>query len=480
VLFNSPTYVIFLPVVVALYWGLPTLYRPTLLVAASYYFYATWNPPFLLLIFLLTLVNYAIGRVQGNCQPRRRSLLVLSVAVNVLALGIFKYLGWLDQSASSAAALLGLNWPVPLIHLALPIGLSFFTFEFLHYQIDLYRGSDPIKDPIRYALFPAFFPTQIAGPIKRYEDFDEQVRKGPHFDPRVFLEGIELIVLGMFKKVAIADNVGRLSMMVFSDPSHAGVVDAWAGSLAFYCELYFDFSGYTDIARGSAQLFGYRIPLNFRSPFTATSFQDFWQRWHMSLTFWLRDYVYYPLGNSRLLKVLRPRARAMTAIVVTLLVCGVWHGAGWNFVGMGLALGFSLVIDRILTVRVWRREMPPWLRIAGGWTQTQALLLLSMVLFPNSIFGAFQIYEHMVGAGGFGLHILTPVKLLEILAIFGGTIGVQLALKRWPPRELLQDLEISAVLRPAYAFALGGMALYFAVADAALTFTPAKFIYFQF
>jgi alginate O-acetyltransferase complex protein AlgI len=479
VLFNSQAYVLFLPAVVAVYWLLPPVYRPTLLVAASYYFYASWAPPYLLLIFGLTLANYAIGRFQGNCWPRRRSLLVLAIAVNVLALGIFKYLGWLDLSASSFANLLGLHWPVPLIQLALPIGLSFFTFEFLHYQIDLYRGTEAIKDPIRFALFPAFFPTQIAGPIKRYEDFDEQVRQRPRFDPRVFLEGIELIVLGLFKKIAIADNAGRLVLLVYSDPSHASMVDAWAAALAFYCQVYFDFSGYTDIARGSAQLFGYRIPLNFRAPFLATSFQDFWQRWHMSLSFWLRDYLYYPLGRSGILSALGPRVRTMTAVVVTMLVCGVWHGAGWNFVGLGLAIGISLVFDRIMTVQVWRREMPRWLRLAGGWVQTQMLVVATFVLFPTTILVAFQVYQHMI-VGGFGLNILTPVKLIEILAIFAGTAVVQLALKRWPPRELIANFEVSAFIRPAYALSAGALALYFAVTDVVLTTGPARFIYFQF
>jgi alginate O-acetyltransferase complex protein AlgI len=478
-LFNSEPYILFLPVVVALYWLLPAVYRPIFLVAASYYFYASWSPPYLLLIFLLTIANYTIGRVQGNCKPRRRTILVLAVTVNLLALGVFKYLGWLDDSASTFAGLLGLHWPVPLVHLLLPIGLSFFTFEFLHYQIDLYRGSEAIRDPIRFALFPAFFPTQIAGPIKRYEDFDEQVRQKPRFDSRVFLEGIELIVLGLFKKVALADNVGRLAMLVYADPSHAGMIDAWAAALAFYCQVYFDFSGYTDIARGSAQLFGYRIPLNFRAPFLATTFQDFWQRWHMSLSFWLRDYLYFPLGRSRLLGHLRPRLRTMTTVVLTMLVCGVWHGAGWNFVGLGLAIGLSLVFDRIMTVNVWRREMPRQLRVAGGWVQTQMLIVATMVLFPNTITAAAEVYKQMA-VGGLGLHILTPVKLIEILAVFAGTALVQLALKRWPPRELIKNFEISTMLRPAYAFAVGGLALYFAVSDFAFSSNATRFIYFQF
>ncbi len=169
----------------------------------------------------------------------------------------------------------------------------------------------------------------------------------------------------------------------------------------------------------------------------------------------------------------------MAAVVVTMLICGVWHGAGWNFVGLGLALGFSLVIDRFMTVNLWRRSMPRWLRVAGGWAQTQALVMLSIVLFPNTISVAFQLWERMV-VGGLHLNILTPVKLAEILLIFGTTAAAQLALRRWPPRELIKDLEVSAVLRPAYAYAVAGVALYFAVADAVLKFTPQKFIYFQF
>ena len=478
-LFNSEPYMLFLPAVVALYWILPPIYRPTFLVAASYYFYASWSPPYLFLIFFLTLANYAIGRVQGNRKPRRRSLLGLAVAIDLLALGVFKYLGWLDQSADSFANLLGLNWPVPLVQLALPLGLSFFTFEFLHYQIDLYRGMDAIRDPIRFALFPAFFPTQISGPIKRYEDFDEQVRQRPGFDARVFLEGIELIVVGLFKKVVIADNIGRIAPLVFGQVASAGMPDAWVAALAVFCQVYFDFSGYTDIARGSAQLFGYRIPLNFRAPFLATSFQDFWQRWHMSLTFWLRDYVYYPLANSRLLSALRPRVRALTAVVVTLLVCGIWHGAAWHFVGFGLAIGLSFVIDRLMTLYVWRREMRAWLRIAGGWAQTEALILSSTVLFANSLSNSLQVWKHMF-LGGLGFHILTPVKVTEVLLVFGGTMAIQLLLRRWPLRERIANLEVSTVLRPAFVFSLALVAVYFAVADAAITAAPQKFIYFQF
>jgi alginate O-acetyltransferase complex protein AlgI len=478
-LFNSEPYMLFLPAVVAINWLLPAKYRPTFLVAASYYFYASWSPPYLFLIFFLTLANYAIGRLQGNCKPRRRSLLGLAVAVDLLALGIFKYLGWLDQSGSSFANLLGLHWPVPLVQLALPLGLSFFTFEFLHYQIDLYRGMDAIRDPIRFALFPAFFPTQISGPIKRYEDFDKQVRQRPAFDSRVFLEGIELVILGLFKKVVIADNIGRIAPLVFGQVGSAGMPDAWVGVLALYCQVYFDFSGYTDIARGSAQLFGYRIPLNFRAPFLATSFQNFWQRWHMSLTFWLRDYVYYPLASSRLLSALRPRVRALTAVVITMLVCGIWHGAAGHFVVFGMAIGLNFVIDRLMTLQLWRREMPAWLRSGGGWVQTQVLVLWATVLFGNNVFNSLRVWKHMI-VGGLGFHILTPVNVLEVLTVFAGTAAIQLALRRWPPRELIANLEVSAVIRPAYSFSLALVALYFAVADAAITASPQRFIYFQF
>ena len=199
----------------------------------------------------------------------------------------------------------------------------------------------------------------------------------------------------------------------------------------------------------------------------------------MSLSFWLRDYLYYPLSRARVLSRFRPSNRAIAALVVTMLVCGLWHGADWHYVGLGVALGLSLVVDRILTVNLWRREMPSWLRIGGGWAQTQTMVMIFIVLFPNSLWGAAHLWQHMI-VGGLSFHILTPAPVLEVLAIFGATAAMQLVLRRWPLRQMIANFEGSAVLRPAYAFSLSLVALYFAVANVALTVGPQRFIYFQF
>jgi alginate O-acetyltransferase complex protein AlgI len=478
VLFTTEPYLLFLPAVVAINWAIPPRLRPAFLLAASYYFYASWNPPYLLLIFVLTLANYFLGSLQGRSEPRRLSLLLAAIAVNLGALGIFKYLGWLDGGAVSLAHLLGLSGTPPLIQLVLPLGLSFFTFEFVHYQVDLYRGGEPITNPIRFALFPAFFPTQIAGPIKRYEDFDAQVGRRPRFDGPLFLEGLELIAVGMFKKVVIADNLARMAAIVFGNTAAATSGDAVLGAMAFYFQVYFDFSGYSDIARGSAQLFGYRIPINFNAPFLATSVQDVWQRWHMSLTFWLRDYVFYPLVFSRALRRLGGRTRAIAAVMITGTLCGMWHGAGSQYVLFGLLMGFDLVLDRILIIYLWRR-VPARARMVGGWVQCQVMIATTIALFAAPIPVAFSLWQHEL-FGGLGFRLLNPLEVIEIVGIFSATVAIQVAMTRWKPRELVSRLDLSSVLRPAYAMSVSAVALYFSVADAVFALNPRKFIYFQF
>ena len=477
-LFNSEPYLIFLPIVVAANWALPGRLRPAFLVAASYYFYASWNPPYLLLIFFLTVANYFLGMLQERCVPRRRSLLVASIVLDLGALGVFKYLGWLDGGVAGLAQLLGLSLSLPLVQLVLPLGLSFFTFEFIHYQVDLYRGAGAIKDPVRFALFPAFFPTQIAGPIKRYEDFDDQVREQPKFNAPLFLEGLELIALGLFKKVVIADNVARVATIVFANTAAAAAGDAWVGALAFYVQVYFDFSGYTDIARGSAQLFGYRIPFNFRAPFLAASVQDFWQRWHMSLTYWLRDYLFYPLVFSAPLRKLGRRGRLLAAVMITGTLCGMWHGAGSQFVVFGLMMGGDFVFDRLATVYVWRK-IPEKISTFGHWLQCQVLLLMTICFFAAPVPIALELWKHEI-TGGLQFRLLNSLEVVQVVGVFVVTLGVQHALMRWKPRDLLARFEVSTALRPAYVMGLSVTALYFAVADAALAFAPQKFIYFQF
>ena len=477
-LFTSEPYLLFLPIVVGLNWALPARYRPVFLVGASYYFYASWNPPYLLLIFLLTIGNYVLGLLQDRSTERRKSILVAALVLDVAALGVFKYLGWLDESTVSIARALGFNLSLPLVKLILPLGLSFFTFEFIHYQVDLYRGGRAIRDPIRFALFPAFFPTQIAGPIKRYADFDDQVRERPRFDAALFLEGLELIAIGMFKKVVLADNLARVAALVFANTAGATAGDAWIAAIAFYGRAYFDFSGYTDIARGSAQLFGYRIPLNFRAPMLATSVQDFWQRWHMSLTFWLRDYIFFPLAQTRFAKSLGGRGLLIFAVMVTGLVCGVWHGAGAQFALFGLIMGATLVFGRVMTVNVWRR-LPPTVAKVGGWIQTQGMVASFIGLFALQVPQAVSLWSRQL-AGGFGFRLLHPVEVIGVLAVIALTLAIQLALPKWKPRDLVSRFDVAIALRPAYVMSVATVALYAAVVNAAFGVATQRFIYFQF
>lgn len=471
-LFNSLTYLFFLPVVVGTTWALPARFRPAFLVAASYLFYADWSPPFLLLIIGMTLVNYFIGLRQGSHMPRTKAWLVVVVAFNLTTLGIFKYLGLLDSTALSFAHAIGLQPSWPVVRLILPLGLSFFTFEFIHYQVDLYRGFEPIRSPIDFALFPAFFPTQIAGPIKRFQDFEKQVRSRPSFDAGKFLEGVELIALGLFKKIVLADSLLPIADHVFSARTAAGGVDTWIGVVAFSFQIYLDFSGYTDIGRGSAQLLGYTVPINFRAPYLATSARDFWRRWHISLSSWLRDYLYIPLGGNR-----KGEWRTRFNLLATMALGGLWHGAAWHFVVWGVGHGLALGVNKDVGPRlVLERRIPTWLAVGLGWAVTQLGVLLLWVLFrAPTVSDAFAIWRHMFAPLG-GPAFLSTADRQTVIVVAGAVIGAQLILLRLKPRELLQKMPVSVVLRPAYVVTLGLVAAQFAAVNGVIH----RFIYFQF
>ena len=472
-LFNSEQYLVFLPIVFVVTWALPPRVRPAFLLAASYYFYASWNPPFLLLIGGLTLANYGIGVVQGRRKPRRKSLLVVALVIDLGALAVFKYLGFLDQTTNRLAEILGLPIGLPGVNLILPLGLSFFSFEFIHYQVDLYRGFDPILNPIRFALFPAFFPTQIAGPIKRYQDFDKQVRGMPHFDPVLCLEGAELIARGLFKKVALADSLLPYAATVFNAPTHASTLDVLGGLLAFSFQIYLDFSGYTDIGRGSAQMLGYTVPVNFDAPYLCTSIRDFWHRWHMSLSYWLRDYLYIPLGGSR-----RGPLRTYLNLMITMALGGLWHGAAWHFVVWGTGQGGALAINR-----AWQElpkpkvGLPKWLAVATGWSLTQATVLVLWSLFraPN-LTAALQLWTSAFHVS-LRRNLIDAKGLAIIVLIAAAVLGIQLVTRRFNPRALLARWAGAVVLRPAYVTALGASAF---VAAMAQNGAVHRFIYFQF
>ncbi len=359
-------------------------HRVELLLVASYIFYASWSVPYAMLVFGMALANYVFGRVVGGAGHYRLALLWTFIGFNIAVLGLFKYV---DFALSTV-------WPIgrvfaltegdpPFLRLVLPLGISFFTFEFIHYLVDIYRGAVPVHGFSKFHVFAAFFPTQIAGPIKRFQEFVPALAKLDFFDRALAMDGLRLIAAGLAKKVLLADRLAPMANRGFSAAAEGaiGTSDAWVSTLAFSLQIFFDFSGYTDIARGSAQLFGFHIPRNFDGPYLAVSPSDFWRRWHISLSSWLRDYVFIPLGGSR-----RPIPAVVRNLVLTMLLGGLWHGAAWHFVAWGLVWGGAISLDHVLRGR--RRSSGGAAMTVAGWLVTQLTVLIAWVLFRADSFGS--------------------------------------------------------------------------------------------
>lgn len=489
-LFNSTEYLIFLPIVVVLFWLCPFKYRTALLLLASYVFYMTWKPVYGLLMMGLTVVNYFLGRSMSNLPTEgkaRKHFLAAGILLNVLALGFFKYAYFCRDSANSILSLVHIELPKIPFDIILPLGISFFVFEFIHYLVDVYKGSAPVKNFLEFALFPSFFPTQIAGPIKRYQDFCPQLKKPQKLTVEEFDNGIELLLFGLFKKVIVGDGIGSIITRLFAHPEMLTSADAWLACYAFTFQMYFDFSGYSDIARGSAQLMGFKVPMNFNLPFLSQSFTEYWKRWHISLGMWLRDYVYIPLGGSR-----AGRLNAERNLFLTMLISGLWHGAATQFVIWGALQGLGLVIHK--EWRHWAEQFSfinkisqstifkpfaIWLTfstfafgmgmfrsqtIEAAWTMTRKLMFIGP---PPPGLSAFDLTVPSVG--GSAIYTMLPLILIVL------TVG-QILADKFPGSSggLLPFSPRLRFLRPLYLAA---------IACALMTFSPdiaPQFVYFQF
>jgi alginate O-acetyltransferase complex protein AlgI len=342
-LFNSLQYLLFLPTVFLLFWVLPHKLRVPLLLVASYVFYMSWKPIYGLLIFGLTLGNFLLVPLieKAVTVKAKKWWLALVVAANLITLGIFKYAYFAVDTVKSSLTLFGINWHEPHLHILLPLGISFFVFEFIHYAVEVYRGKPLVKNFMDFALFASFFPTQIAGPIKRYQDFIPQLDIASKFKWDYVDQGMQWILMGLFKKVIIADNLALVVQAGFAHPENFSSLDLWIITYAFAFQIFFDFAGYTDIARGSAMLFGYKVPINFNLPYLAANVANFWDRWHISLSTWLRDYLFIPLGGSRCGKWTVYRN-----LFITMALGGLWHGAANHFLAWGAYQGFILIVHR--------------------------------------------------------------------------------------------------------------------------------------
>src|SRR2546423_14463397 len=347
-LFDSPAYFLFLIPVVLLYWRLNQRAQNIFLLLASYFFYGWWDWRFLALMIGSTTVDYLIAQkiAPSPADPHRRQWFIFSIVLNFTILGIFKYFDFFAGSFLGALDRLGIhNLPLPLIRIILPPGISFYTFQEVAYIVDVYKGRiEASRSFFDYGLFISLFPHLIAGPIQRPGHLLPQVQKPRTFDADRFFDGLMLIFSGLIRKCAVADYCAVLANAVFG--GQFGSSNFWLvllGTYAFTWQVYGDFSGYSDIARGSAQLLGFHFMVNFRQPFLSNRLQEFWRRWHISLSTWLRDYLYIPLGGSA-----HGQWKTSRNLFITMVLAGLWHGANWTFVIFGAIHGGVLAIERYL------------------------------------------------------------------------------------------------------------------------------------
>jgi D-alanyl-lipoteichoic acid acyltransferase DltB (MBOAT superfamily) len=419
VLFTTVDFAVFFTTVLALSWLVPAFGTrwKLLVLLASYVFYSWWDWRFCGLLAASTALNQAAAEAIGRSRTARsrRAVLVLAVAAGLATLGFFKYAGFFASSLANALGHLGVGAPLPLLQVVLPVGISFFTFQAISYVVDVYRGTTEPASRLDFAVYLAFFPHVVAGPIVRAREFIPQLRRStaaPRLDGG---QALCLILGGLFKKVVVAGFLATAIVdPVFGAPGAHSRLEVLAAVYAYAVQIWADFSGYTDIAIGCALLLGIRFPANFNAPYTATSLQDFWHRWHMTLSRWLRDYLYVPLGGSR-------GSRLFTArnLMLTMLLGGLWHGAAWTFVVWGGIHGAFLVAERRLRGR--RPGLDPTVNRALARLLTFHVVCLAWIFFrADSVGTAFTLLGRLVTGGGPAPLLTLPV----VLAVAGG-IGVQ-------------------------------------------------------
>jgi alginate O-acetyltransferase complex protein AlgI len=352
--FDTPVFFVFLIVVVVAYWRLSWRRQNGLLLIASYFFYGWWDYRFLALILISTVVDYFCAKAIASSEHRnrRKALLTLSVTLNLGFLGFFKYFDFFIDSMADLLSIIHVDVPRVALRVLLPPGISFYTFQALAYIVDVYfKKLEPAEDFVDYALFISLFPHLIAGPIQRPSHLLPQIQRPRRFSDPDFFSGLQLIATGLFRKCVVADNCALIANAAFNGqlgpPSLAVVA---IGTYAFAWQIYGDFSGYSDIARGAAQLMGFHFMVNFRQPFLACSLQDFWRRWHISLSTWLRDYLYIPLGGNR-----HSERQTYRNLMLTMLIGGLWHGAQWTFVVWGGIHGLGLALERLRGSSAWKK-----------------------------------------------------------------------------------------------------------------------------
>jgi alginate O-acetyltransferase complex protein AlgI len=466
VLFNSYIFLFgFLPCVLAGWWLLraKTL-RLAFLTGASWFFYAWWDWRYLPVLIGATSVDYVAGLwiFRSEDERRRRLLLAASLTTNVGILAYFKYAGFFVDTLNGIGSGLGLPPDLATLHIVLPIGISFYTFNSMSYTIDVFRRRiEPTWNVLEYTTFVALFPHLIAGPIVRFTDLAGQLRRlTPRLTSRYAALGVFFLSCGLVKKLLIADQLHPYVTKLYDAHAHLGLLTGWAAAVGYSLQLYFDFSGYSDMAVGLAWLLGFRFPQNFNSPFKAENISDFWRRWHMSLSSWFRDYLFIPIGGSRL-----GARRTVVNLVVTMFLAGLWHGAAWTFVVWGLVHGFFLASHAVLR----KAGLTPR-NVTVNRIVTFAFVCAAFVIFRSpSLQVAGDVVSSMIGTHGLDpaarIDALLPVKFGLLVAAL--IVFVNVAPNTWQIR-----------IRPRV---WQGFAVGVAAALAVMTISqPHPFIYFQF
>lgn len=473
-LFNSLTFVVYFAVLLAAYYAMRGwTARKALLLVGSYAFYAAWNPPFVILLWISTAIDwFAAGRMHTEERKGRRvALLCVSLAANLGLLGFFKYGGFMLENFQNLVGFYGMTFEAAKPDIILPVGISFYTFQTMSYTLDVYlKRSAPSRSFLDFALYVTFFPQLVAGPIVRATDFIPQCAKPQNATREMFSWGLFLMTLGLFQKVVLADAMlsGAAETVFNWDRGPLATLDAWLGVLAFSGQIFFDFAGYSTCAIGAAMCFGFSLPDNFRCPYAAVGFSDFWRRWHISLSTWLRDYLYIPLGGNR-----RGKVRTDVNLMITMLLGGLWHGASWTFVVWGGLHGAYLGIERALQRRFGGAA---WIRTLGGQIAlglvTYLLVNVTWVFFrADSFSSAKLLLLSMFGIIRDGAQVLPTLDIVKVIVVITG-----LVVTHWIHRSI--PVERAAERLPAWAHGIvwGAMLVL-------LTLTQGSdnaFIYFQF
>ncbi|MFQ5591494.1 MAG: MBOAT family O-acyltransferase [Phycisphaerae bacterium] len=471
--FNSIHFLLFFPVVLAVYWSLRrnAFARLIFLLIASYYFYMSWNVVYAGLILGSSALDFVVGLkiYSAANRRRRRAWLIVSLTGNLGVLFVFKYYNFFAESIVEALRALGWNIDLALHSLLLPVGISFYTFQTLSYTIDVYRGKlEPTRNFLNFALFVSFFPQLVAGPIVRAAHFLPQLERGPRFDDREAQQGLMQIMVGLFKKICVADLLGATVVdAAYAHPSSAGSTTLLIAMYAYAVQMYCDFSGYSDIAIGAARMLGFHLPINFDRPLLATSISNFWRRWHISLSSWLRDYLYIPLGGGRC-----GAWKTARNLATVMILCGLWHGAAWGYVVFGFLHFVMLAAGRLVRTATGidpdRPDQKATSRALRIWLTVSAFALSLVFFRARDISTAKTYLATLLSATPEAPH-LTPLAYAVLALAFVVVIA---------PRNCIDWLPRAYVRLPSLGQAglVTASLLLFATVGGSTT----SFIYFQF